>query len=152
MVEAILRRRSPRPEPFSGSTAEPDERAHLDRAPGGLPRPGTAPAAQAEPEASAESPAGQAPAGPGAAGTGRSPELTGAAPLLTSRSAHGLAELVRRWEQGGGSEYEGGNVPARSHEPAREHGSPEEEQALAKAVERLFVGELRRHGIEVEVG
>jgi hypothetical protein len=69
--------------------------------------------------------------------------------------SRGLAELVRRWEggrePGDPAEAGGGRLPREpdSDETVAGQGA---EEALARALERLLAGELRRSGIELEAG
>ena len=62
----------------------------------------------------------------------------------------GLAELIRRWERAQGQDDEPPATAAAGEPDAV--AEIEAESALAAAVERLLGAELRRNGIEVDVG
>lgn len=72
-----------------------------------------------------------------------------AAPPAAAHGTGGLAELVRRWEGGRiGYEAEGIGRPGQPESNASALPSgPETDDELARALERLLVGELRRSGI-----
>jgi hypothetical protein len=145
-LDAVLRRFAPRlgpfPEPVPETVPE-DVTRPLPAAPSFLPSP---------PEAAAE--IGVEPSfyrgEPAAGGPHRRVGLPAARAGLLRPQAHGLAELVRRWQDDRAGEEP--NAAAPRPEPAGAAGPPVDEQGLAAAVERLLLGELRRHGIEVDVG
>jgi len=73
-------------------------------------------------------------------------------PLPAGSGGRGLAELVRRWEVSRGRDREGDPAGARIETGRDAVAGIEAESALARAVERLLAAELRRSGIEVDVG
>lgn len=74
------------------------------------------------------------------------------APLAAGTGSSGLAELVRRWETTHDRDHDYDLSGVRL-EPGRDAvAGIDAETALARAVERLLAAELRRSGIEVDVG
>src|SRR5262249_49759685 len=119
--------------------------------------------AEPEPELGARAVPGRLPT---RAGSTSAPVLrsrpSGAPPLALGPSAEGLAGLVRWWQEqsavaprrarppaAGGAA--GRPPPPASPGPAAGAGGAADEP-LAQALERLLLGELRRHGIELEAG
>jgi hypothetical protein len=142
-LDAVLRRLAPVLEPFPEPTPRPPVvGAEPGAAPGVGSSSGPAASRGVPPEARTGEPVGRGLRKLAGAPAARADPL--------SPRPHSLAELVRRW-QDDRAEREETAAPALRPAPAGT-ADPADSQGLAVALERLLLGELRRHGIEVEVG
>jgi hypothetical protein len=141
-LDAVLHRLTPAFRPFSEPAPEPPLTAAETGAPGVGSSTGPATSHAAAPAARTGEPVARGPR--------RIPRPPAARADLLPPRPHALADLVRRW-QDDRVEPEETAGPAPRPEAAGAGGTADS-QGLAVALEHLLLGELRRHGIEVEVG